>query len=77
MVLLGSARPYALYTLFILMIVYLFNQLDRFVLGIAGRSMAQDLQFGTMSCYLNNEYEDNSTNTSCLTMCNGFHTEAE
>ena len=76
---LTSSRPYALYTLFILMVVYLLNQLDRFVLGIAGGSLARDLQFGRKSCYLNTSYVENSSTTTsaCVTICNGFHTEAK
>ena len=74
---LGTAKPYSLYTLLILMIVFLHNQLNRFVLGIAGKSLAKDLQFGKKSCYLNTTYMADFTNDStCDTMCNGFHNEA-
>ena len=66
-----SARPYSLYVLVVLMVAYLLNQLDRFVLGIAGRSLARDLHFGTLSCFLS------TSNMSCATNCNGTHSEEE
>ena len=76
--LLLSASPYALYVLLVLMVVYLLNQLDRFVLGIAGRSIARDLQFGQLGCYLDDNRTDNITNiSSCSTICHGKETEEE
>lgn len=69
-----SARPYSLYVLVVLMVVYLLNQLDRFVLGIAGRSLARDLDFGTVSCFLNTS---NMSRSSCATNCNGTHSQEE
>lgn len=75
MALLRVAEPYSLYILLILMIVYLLNQLDRFVLGIAGSSLARDLQFGSRSCFLNTSSVD--TTAACATMCNNYHSELE
>ena len=77
--LLLSERPYSLYVLLILMIVYLLNQLDRFVLGIAGRSLSRDLKFGSLNCFLNASELSNTTNvsTTCLTTCNGINSERE
>ena len=69
-----SVGPYSLYILVVLMVVYLLNQLDRFVLGIAGKSVARDLQFGKLSCFLNSSYPHNE---SCVTSCNEIQTESE
>lgn len=71
--LLRSAKPYSLYVLVVLMVVYLLNQLDRFVLGIAGKSLAKDLHFGTLSCYLSTS----NISTSCDINCNGTNSEQE
>jgi hypothetical protein len=60
--LMRSARPYSLYVLVVLMVVYLVNQLDRFVLGIAGKSLAGDLHFGSLGCYLD---PTNVSTSSC------------
>ncbi len=73
--LVGSARPYSLYVLLVLMVVYLLNQLDRFVLGIAGKSLARDLHFGTLSCYLNSSSSSNVS--SCDTECNATASQEE
>ncbi len=79
MALFRSARPYSLYVLLILMVVYLLNQLDRFVLGIAGRNLSRDLKFGDLSCFLDVSDFSNVTNvsTTCLTTCNGIDNELE
>lgn len=66
--LIRAARKYSLYILLILMIVYLLNQLDRFVLGIAGRSLARDLQFGSRSCFVNDS-------SICGPQCDKFNEE--
>jgi MFS family permease len=44
------ATCYSLYVLFVLMLVYLVNQMDRFVLGIAAQQTAQSLEYGDQSC---------------------------
>lgn len=78
--LLRSVRPYSIYVLVVLMVVYLLNQLDRFVLGIAGRSLSRDLKFGDRSCYLNESdgfFNGSNVSTSCLAHCNGISSEAE
>ena len=76
MVLIGSAQPYSLYVLFVLMVVYTLNQLDRFVLGIAGRNVARDLQFGALDCYLNTSDVNDNASSNCITSCSGIHTES-
>jgi len=74
--LLRAAEPYSLYILLMLMVVYLLNQLDRFVLGIAGRSLAKDLEFGSRSCLRNVSLVDNGSGCSG-TSCNMLHSEPQ
>lgn len=62
-----SARPYSLYVLLVLMVVYLLNQLDRLVLGIAGESISRDLQFGALGCSVN--VSELFSNTTCINTC--------
>ncbi|GFO37454.1 cis,cis-muconate transport protein muck, partial [Plakobranchus ocellatus] len=48
-----NVRPYSLYVLFTLLLAYLFNQLDRYMLAITITPLSQDLQFGDMKCFRN------------------------
>lgn len=73
--LLQSASPYSLYVLVVLMVVYLLNQLDRFVLGIAGKSLARDLHFGQLGCYLDST--NYSYNSCDISTCNRAKMEPE
>ncbi len=61
-------RPYHVYVLFVLMVVYLVNQMDRFILGIASRDIANDLHFAQSGCF-----PDTSAhiprNASCIGAC--------
>ena len=41
---------YSLYVLFVLLMVYLFNQLDRYTLGIVTSSIGPELRYGDHSC---------------------------
>jgi len=45
-----QARPYSLYVLMILLVVYMINQLDRYALSVVAQPMAQDIHFGDKSC---------------------------
>ena len=45
-----SAKPYNLYILFLLLIVYMFNQLDRYTLSITNVEISQSLRFGDKAC---------------------------
>lgn len=64
---LRGSRRYSLYVLSVLMLVYLFNQLDRFVLGIASQSIARDLDFAQFGCFPN--LSALSGNASCVGAC--------
>ena len=60
-------RPYALYVLLILMIVFLLNQTDRFILGVCSEEISRDLQFGERECLVNQS--GLGYNVSCDTNC--------
>ena len=45
-----KAGIYALYVLFLLLLTYLLNQLDRYALAICTQPMAQDIGYGDKSC---------------------------
>lgn len=62
-----ASRPYALYVLLVLMIVYLLNQADRFILGVCSEEISRDLQFGERECLVNQS--DIGKNVSCNTNC--------
>ena len=74
-----SSRLYSFLVLLILMLVYFLNQLDRFVLGIAARSISRDLNFGRMGCFYNLTAlsEPQYTNVSCKGACINIKNESE
>ena len=41
---------YALYVLFLLTVVFLLNQIDRFVLATISEPLARDIKFGDKAC---------------------------
>ena len=47
---LGQAGCYSIYVLFILLLAYLLNQLDRYMLAITNPSMARDVGYGGEGC---------------------------
>ena len=59
---------YSFYVLAVLMIVYLVNQLDRFILGIAGKSLSRELNFAQFGCFANTSSLF-LANTSCVGAC--------
>ena len=66
---LSWSRIYPSVVVFVLMLVYLFNQLDRFVLGIAAKSISRDLHFGRLGCFYNSTAESLYSNSSCSGGC--------
>ena len=50
------AGIYSLYVLMLFVIAYLLNQLDRYMLGIVTRPMAQDLEYGDQACMANSSF---------------------
>jgi len=49
----GTFRLYSIYVLCMLLLTYLVNQLDRFVLGVVTKPMAQELGYGDFACMKN------------------------
>ena len=47
---LGQAGGYSIYVLFILLLAYLLNQLDRYMLAITNPTMARDIGYGGEAC---------------------------
>lgn len=76
---LDCSKIYLLFVLLMLMLVYFLNQLDRFVLGIASRSISQDLKFGRLGCFFNLTALDEPqfANSSCQGACINIKDESE
>jgi hypothetical protein len=45
-----QAKPYSLYVLFVLLVIYMFNQLHRYALSITSIEIAQELKYGDRTC---------------------------
>ena len=74
-----NSRLYSVLVLLVLMLVYLMNQLDRFVLGIAAQSVSRDLDFGQMGCFYNLTAltEPQYANVSCKGACVSIKNQSE
>lgn len=70
------ARSRSLYGLLILMVVYLINQMDRFILGIASKQIGRDLHFAQFACFPNTSSPP-PDNASCVGACTSFKNESE
>jgi hypothetical protein len=53
-----TLTPYKLYVLLLLLVTYLLNQLDRYMLAITSKSMAQEIHFGDKACMKNSSFPD-------------------
>lgn len=59
------------WALFLFLLTYLLNQLDRFLFGITAKSMAQEIHFGDRACMINTSFtesdlvSDNGTDFKC------------
>lgn len=53
-----KVRPYQLYVLLVFLITYLLNQLDRYMLAITIKPMAQELEFGDKGCMIMSNYSE-------------------
>ena len=62
---LSSVRPYSMWVLVLLLLAYLTNQLDRYMLAITAGPMARDIQFGDKSCMLNTTAQISGQNLTC------------
>ena len=63
-------RGYKVYVLVLLMLIYLVNQMDRFVLGVGSRGISHDLKFGEMTCHSNLSLANGSCQDECTTLRN-------
>ena len=70
-----ATRPYALYVLVTLMIVYLLNQTDRFILGVCSQEISRDLQFGERECLVNQVVIGD--NVSCDANCHQWESSPQ
>ena len=70
------ARARSLYGLLVLMVVYLLNQMDRFILGIASKEIGRDLHFAQFACFPNTSSPP-PDNTSCVGACTSFKNESQ
>jgi hypothetical protein len=61
-----SFSMYSLYVLIIMLITYLLNQLDRYMLGIVTKPMSQELHYGDVACMQN----DSAGAASDKVLCN-------
>ena len=73
---LKGSKPYGLYVLCVLMIVYTLNQKDRFLLGVTGGAIVRDLQFGDYACSPNRSYHS-PNRSSCDDSCVKLHKRNE
>ena len=55
-----TLTPYKLYVLLILLVTYLLNQLDRYMLAISSKAMAQEIHFGDKACMKNSSVLDSA-----------------
>ncbi|XP_022326868.2 MFS-type efflux pump MSMEG_3705-like isoform X1 [Crassostrea virginica] len=55
-----TLTPYKLYVLLILLVTYLLNQLDRYMLAISSKAMAQEIHFGDKACMKNSSVSDSA-----------------
>lgn len=53
-----NVRPYALWVLFAMLVVFLLNQLDRYTLPIVTPAVGYDLQYGDKVCMANRHLND-------------------
>ncbi|XP_043214141.1 MFS-type efflux pump MSMEG_3705-like isoform X1 [Amphibalanus amphitrite] len=68
---------YSLYVLLLLLLTYLLNQLDRYMLAIVARPSAQEIEFGDKGCLLNETVKSTLEDGNCTaitteTTCTSF-----
>ena len=67
----SSRQAYKLYVLLVMMMLYLINQMDRFVLGVGSRAITSELKIGDIVCHSNLDHNLSSPadNGSCQDEC--------
>lgn len=51
-----DVRPYSVYVLVLVLLAYLLNQLDRYMLAITAKPMAQEIRYGDQDCMVNTTF---------------------
>ena len=64
---------YRLYVLFLLLLAYVTNQLDRFLISVCTVAMATDLDYGDQTCTDNSSYLKSELN---FTDCSSYSEQA-
>ena len=72
---LKETRPYALYVLVVLMVVFTLNQKDRFLLGVTSGTVVRKLHFGDYSCSPNTSNVSGGSSGSCDSSCAELRTQ--
>lgn len=67
---LRQVGPYQFYVLLIFLITYLLNQLDRYMLPITVKPMAQELHFGDKGCMIMSNYTESDLGS---VKCDALH----
>lgn len=60
-------KPYAIYVLMVLTIIYMVNQLDKFALSVVAKPIAQDLHYGNQECVVDKKVKDHFIANNHLT----------
>ncbi|KAK3087414.1 hypothetical protein FSP39_005573, partial [Pinctada imbricata] len=68
-----TITPYNVYVLLLLLLTYLLNQLDRYMLAITAKSMAQEIHFGDKACMVDPSFSSADTGG---VKCNGTTAES-
>ncbi|XP_046379348.2 MFS-type efflux pump MSMEG_3705-like [Haliotis rufescens] len=63
-----DVRPYSMYVLVLVLLAYLLNQLDRYMLAITAKPMAQEIRYGDQACMVNTTF---TTAAVVGVKCNG------
>lgn len=60
-----ASSGYSLYVLLLMLLAYLLNQLDRYMLAIVARPSAQEIEFGDRGCLLNSSITSQLSDKDC------------
>ena len=66
----ARAVAYSIYVLVLLLVSYLLNQLDRYMISVCTKPMAQDIHYGDMACMVNKSATENVSIAATANQCN-------
>ena len=69
-----SGRCYSFYVLILLLVAYLLNQLDRYMLAIETTQMGREIEYGDLACLKNLTYDSTAFNN---VTCSKVETQME